>query len=69
MVYYKDLISFDLYFNDLIIELNKNAYEVLAYTNDLPIIVEGRSSLSNIFNILRKGPVINDFKVNKIKVV
>ena len=40
---------FDLYINDLIIELNKNEYEVLAYADDLAIIVEGRNSLSNIF--------------------
>ena len=41
-------LLFDLYINDLIIELNKNAYEVLAYADDLAIIVEGRNSLSNI---------------------
>ena len=47
-------LLFDLYINDLIIELNKNAYEILAYADDLAIIVEGRNSLSNIFNILEK---------------
>ena len=31
-----------LFINDLIIELNKNAYEVLAYADDLAIIVEGK---------------------------
>ena len=43
---------FYLYINDLIIKLNENSYEVLAYADDLAIIVEGRSSLNNIFDIL-----------------
>ena len=61
-------LLFDLYINDLIIELNKNAYEVLAYAADLAIIIEGRNSLSNIFNILEKCSNLNGIKVNKIKV-
>ena len=60
-------LLFDLYINDLIIELNKNAYEVLAYADDLAIIVEGRNSLSNIFNILEKWSKLNGIKVNKNK--
>ena len=52
-MYYKVvLISsllFDLYINDLIIELNKNEYKILAYADDLAIIEEGRNSLSNRF--------------------
>ena len=38
-------LLFDLYIKNLIIELNNNAYEVLAYTDDLAIIVEGGNSL------------------------
>jgi len=60
-------LLFDLYINDLIIELNKNAYEILAYADDLAIIVEGRNSLSNIFNILEKWSENNGIKVNKNK--
>ena len=52
-MYYKVvLISpllFDLYINDLIIELNKNEYKILAYADDLAIIEKGRNSLSNRF--------------------
>ena len=47
--------------------MNKNAYEVLAYSDDLAIIVEGRNSLSNIFNILEKWSEKNDIKVKKNK--
>ena len=54
---------FNLYINDLIIELNKNAYEVLAYADDLAIIVEGRSSLNNIFDILDKWSIENGIKI------
>ena len=32
----------------------ENIYEVLTYADDLAMIVEGRNSLSNIFNILEK---------------
>ena len=39
----------------------------MAYADDLAIIVEGRNSLSNIFNILEKWSEINGIKVNKIK--
>ena len=60
-------LLFDLYINDLIIELSKNVYELLAYADDLAIIVEGRSSLSNIFNILEKLSEINGIKVSKNK--
>ena len=60
-------LLFDFYINDLIIELNKNVYEVLAYSDDLSIIVEKRNSLSNIFNILEKWSEINGIKENKNK--
>ena len=56
-----------IYINDLIITLNENAYEVLAYADDLSIIVEGRSSLDNIFNILDKWSLNNGIKINKLK--
>ena len=47
--------------------MNKNIYEVLAYADDLTIIVEGRNSLSNIFNILEKWSKLNGIEVNKNK--
>ena len=58
---------YNLYINDLIIELNENSYELLAYADDLAIIVEGRNSLSNVFNILEKWSKLNGIKVNKNK--
>ena len=42
--------------------MNKNKYEVLAYIDDLTIIVEWRNSLSYVFNILEKWSEINDIK-------
>ena len=53
-----------IYINDLIIKLNENSYEVLAYADDLAIIVEGRSSLDNI---LDKWSLNNGIKINKLK--
>ena len=47
--------------------LNENAYEVLVYADDLAIIVEGRSSLDNIFNILDKLSLNNGIKIDKLK--
>ena len=47
-------LLFDIYINDLIIELDKNSYEELAYADDLAIILEGRISLNNILKILDK---------------
>ena len=56
-----------IYINDLIIKLNENSYEVLAYVDDLSIIVEGRNSLNNIFDILDKLSIENGMKINKLK--
>ena len=36
-------ILFDLYINDLINELDKNSFDVLAYADDLCILCEGRN--------------------------
>ena len=47
--------------------MNKNTFELLAYTDDLAIIVKGKNSLSDIFNILEKWSKINGIKVNKNK--
>ena len=44
-----------------------HTYEVLAYADDLAIIVEGRSSLNNIFDILDKWSIENGIKINKLK--
>ena len=60
-------LLFDIYINDLIIKLNENSYEVLAYADDLAIIVEGRNSLNNIFDILDRWSIENGIKINKLK--
>ena len=39
---------FDLYINDLIDELDQNAFDVLAYADDLCVLCEGRSQLINV---------------------
>ena len=39
---------FDLYINDLINELDKNSFEVLAYADDLCVLCDGRNQLNNV---------------------
>ena len=58
---------FDLYINDLINELDVNAFDVLAYADDLCVLCEGRSQLMNVINIIDKWSTLNKIKVNKLK--
>jgi len=58
---------FDLYINDLIDELDKNAYDVLAYADDLCVLCEGRSQLMNVIKIIDKWTELNKINVNKLK--
>ena len=58
---------FDLYINDLINELDLNAFDVLAYADDLCVLCEGRSQLINVINIIDKWSTLNKIKVNKLK--
>ena len=58
---------FDLYINDLIDELDKNAFYVLAYADDLCVLCEGRSQLINIIKIIDKWSKLNGINVNKLK--
>ena len=60
-------ILFDLYINDLINELDKNSFDVLAYADDLCILCEGRNQLNNVINIIDKWSELNDIKINKNK--
>ena len=58
---------FDLYINDLIDELDKNACDVLAYADDLCVLCEGRSQLINAIHIIDKWSKLNGINVNKLK--
>ena len=58
---------FDLYINDLINELDKNSFEVLAYADDLCVLCDGRNQLINVLKIIDKWTELNDIKVNKSK--
>jgi len=60
-------ILFNLYINDLINEIDKHAFDILAYADDLAIICEGKNQLINIFNIIEKWTKNNGIMVNKNK--
>ena len=58
---------FDLYINDLINELDKNSFEVLAYADDLCVLCEGINQLSNVLKIIDNWTKLNGINVNKKK--
>ena len=58
---------FNLYINDLINELDKNSFEVLAYADDLCVLCDGRNQLNNVIKIIDKWSKLNGIKVNKNK--
>ena len=58
---------FDLYINDLINELDKNSFEVLAYADDLCVLCDGRNQLNNVIKIIDKWSKLNGINVNKNK--
>ena len=58
---------FDLYINDLIDELDQNAFDVLAYADDLCVLCEGRSQLISVIHIIDKWTQLNKINVNKLK--
>ena len=60
-------ILFDLYINDLINELDKNSFEVLAYADDLCVLCEGINQLSNVLKIIDNWTKLNGINVNKKK--
>ena len=45
---------FYLYINDLIDELGKNSFEVLAYADDLCVLYEGKTQLMYSIQIIDK---------------
>ena len=49
-----NFLIFDLYINDLINELDKNSFEVLAYADDLCVLCDGRNQLNNVIKIIDK---------------
>ena len=58
---------FDLYINDLINELDLNAFDALAYADDLCVLCDGKNQLINVLKIIDKWTELNDIKVNKSK--
>ena len=56
-----------LYINDLINELNKNSFEVLAYADDLCVLCEGINQLTNALKIIDNWTKLNGINVNKKK--
>ena len=58
---------FNLYINDLINELDKNSFEVLAYADDLCVLCDGRNQLNNVIKIIDKWSKLNGINVNKNK--
>ena len=60
-------ILFNLYINDLIIELDNSAFEVLAYADDLCVICENRNELIRVIKNIDKWCNNNGISVNKKK--
>ena len=60
-------ILFNLYINDLIIELDNTAFEVLAYADDLCVICENRNKLIRVIKNIDKWCNNNGISVNKKK--
>ena len=61
-------ILFNLYLNDLVIEINKKAFEILAYADDLCILCRDRCELERIFKVIDNWTKLNGIMVNKNKI-
>ena len=58
---------FNIYINDLIKEIDENAFEVLAYADDIAVICKNKNELLNVMNIIDKWAINNDVLINKKK--
>ena len=58
---------FNIYINDLIEEIDKISFEILAYADDIAIICKNKKELINVMNIIEKLSINNKIKINKKK--
>ena len=58
---------FNIYINDLINNLDKNVFEILAYADDIAIICKNKNELLNSMEIIDKWALNNNIKINKNK--
>ena len=58
---------FNIYINDLIEEIDKISFEILAYADDIAIICKNKKELINVMNIIEKWSINNKIKINKKK--
>ena len=49
--------------------LDKNSFEILAYTDDLCVLCEGKNQLINIIKIIEKWTILNKINIINQKVV
>ena len=58
---------FNIYINDLIITIKNNAYDVLAYADDIAVITKNYDELINTMKIIENWAENNDMNINKKK--
>ena len=60
---------FNIYINDLIITIKNNAYDVLAYADDIAVIAKNYDELISVMKIIENWAENNDMIINKKNVV
>jgi hypothetical protein len=58
---------FNLFINDLVVDLEANAFEILAFADDLAVICRSRAELLKVMAIIESWSLENEIKVNKKK--
>ena len=58
---------FNIYINDLIEEIDLNAFEVLAYADDIAVICKNKEELLNVMKIVERWSNDNKVNINKKK--
>ena len=58
---------FNIYINDLIITIKNNAYDVLAYADDIAVIAKNYDELISVMKIIENWAENNDMIINKKK--
>ena len=58
---------FNLYINDLIEDIDKMAFEILAYADDLAVICENETTLVEVMKVIHRWSEENGIMVNKKK--
>ena len=60
-------VLFDIYINDLIIDLDKITFEILAYADDLCVLCQDKNKLLRAIRIIDKWSKENGINVNRKK--